>query len=206
MRATASVVKKLVYFYKFCNMQENENLLDEERVENNLENDNDEMELDDIDLLQLEEEKEDYEAKYKNVLAELQKSNSEKEKMRKALVAHKKKSKSHTNDDDDDLDARLDARLEMRDFYKNNPDASEYKEQIEAYVKKGISRDDALYLLSRKENEAKKSAEPRTVGRTRINVGFQKVTADEYYKMSKSAKEAYEKSSDEHYGELVFKA
>ena len=178
---------------------EKENLLDEETVETDLENnDIDETELDDIDLLQMEEEKPDYEAKYKEL-------HKEHEKMRKAFVAQKKKAKSQT-ETDDDLDARLDARLEMRDFYKNNPEAVDHKEEIEAYTKKGISRDDALYLLSRKENEAKKSAEPRTVGRTRINAGFQKVTADEYYKMSKSAKEAYDKSSDENYGELVFKA
>ncbi|MGP1582957.1 MAG: hypothetical protein ACTTH6_01875 [Candidatus Altimarinota bacterium] len=180
-------------------------MLDEERAENDLENDNDEMELDDIDLLQLEEEKEDYEAKYNNVLAELQKSNSEKEKMRKALVAHKKKSKSHTNDDDDDLDARLDARIEMLDFYKNNPDAVDHKEEIEAYQKKGVSREDALFLIERKSGESKKTSETRVVGRSKVNVGFQKVSADEYLKMSASAQQNYNKTSEEEYGELVFK-
>ena len=177
---------------------ENENLLDEETVETDLENnDIDETELDDIDLLQMEEEKPDYEAKYKEL-------HKEHEKMRKAFVAQKKKAKSQT-ETDDDLDARLDARLEMRDFYKNNPDASEYKEEIEAYTKKGISRDDALYLLPRKENEAKKSAEPRTVGRTRVNAGFQKISSNEYHSLSITAQDNYIKACEQEFGELVFK-
>lgn len=131
---------------------ENEEMLDEERAENYLEDgDEENFDLDDIDLLQLEEEKEDYEAKYKEL-------HKEHEKMRKALVAQKKKSKLRTNDEDDDLDAKLDARLEMRDFYKNNPDASDYKEEIEAYAKKGISRDDAYFLSTRKQEENKEKA------------------------------------------------
>lgn len=180
-------------------MQENENLLDEERVENNLKNNNDEMELDDIDLLQLEEEEEDYKSKYEKLFAEH-------EKTRKALVSYKKankKSKQNT-DFDDDLDARLDARLEMRDFYKNNPNASEYKEKIEDYVKKWLSRDDALYLLSRDEVEAKKSAEPKTIGRARVNTGFKKISANEFYKMTPKAQEDYMNNSIDEYGELLF--
>lgn len=176
---------------------ENENLLDEETVETDLENhDIDETELDDIDLLQMEEEKPDYEAKYKEL-------HKEHEKMRKAFVAQKKKAKSQT-ETDDDLDARLDARLAMREFYKDNPDAIDLKDKIEDYAKKGISREDALYLLSRDKEEAKKTAESRTTGRARIKAGFQKISASEFYKMSSKAQENYIASSLEEYGELSF--
>lgn len=182
-------------------MQDNKNQLDEERVETDLDHDTDEGEyddLDDIDLLQMEEQKEDYESKYKSLL-------SEHDKLRKAFVKQKKASKAQKNTStDDDLDARLDARLEMREFYKNNPDAVDLKEKIEDYAKKGISRDDALYLLSRNTAEAKQSAEPKTVGRPRIKTGFQKVTADEYLKMSEKSQVNYLKASEEEYGELVF--
>ncbi|MBB1554614.1 hypothetical protein HG442_004400 [Candidatus Gracilibacteria bacterium] len=176
---------------------EKENLLDEERVETNLENnDIDETELDDIDLLQMEEEKPDYEAKYKELHAEH-------EKMRKAFVAQKKKAKSQT-ETDDDLDARLDARLAMREFYKDNPDAVDLKEKIEDYVNKGISREDALYLLSRDKAEAKKTAESRTAGRSRVNTGFKKLSADEYLKLSGKAQASYLEESEKEFGELVF--
>nr|DAP93302.1 MAG TPA: hypothetical protein [Caudoviricetes sp.] len=176
---------------------ENENLLDEETVETDLENnDIDETELDDIDLLQLEEEKPDYEAKYKEL-------HKEHEKMRKAFVAQKKKAKSQA-ETDDDLDARLDARLAMREFYKDNPDAIDLKDKIEDYAKKGISREDALYLLSRDKVEAKKTAESRTTGRARINAGFKKLSADEYLKLSRKAQASYLEESEKEFGELAF--
>jgi|GEM_PF-1780887 hypothetical protein len=175
-------------------------MLDEERAENDLENEEfDETELDDIDLLQMEEEETDYKAKYEQLFAEHQKT-------KKALVREKKERKAKTRSDDaDDIDARLDARLEMRDFYKNNPEAVDHKEEIEAYQKKGVSREDALYLIERKSGESKKTSETRVVGRSKVNVGFQKVSADEYLKMSASAQQNYNKTSEEEYGELVFK-
>lgn len=177
----------------------NEELLDEERVETDLEeNDQEEYNLDDIDLIQLEEEENDYKQKYEKLLADH-------DKMRKAFVAQKKSSKkAQKSEPVDDIDAKLDARLEMRDFYKNNPDASEYKEEIEAYQKKGISRDDALTLISMKASKEKKSAEPNVVGRSRVNKGFGKVSSEEYMKMSPSAQKAYMKASTEEFGELVF--
>jgi hypothetical protein len=50
---------------------------------------------------------------------------------------------------DDNLESRIEAKL---DFYQTNPQAKEFKADIEGYVGKGLNRDEAMKLVYANKN------------------------------------------------------
>lgn len=69
-------------------------------------------------------------------------------KAEKKLVEFKKAKKTSELKDSEDL---IEAKLIERDFYRDNPEFKDYREEVSSYVKKWLSYDEAASLVKTKD-------------------------------------------------------
>lgn len=124
------------------------------------------------------------------------------EKAEKALVELKKQVKSAPKSQED-----VRAVLAEEKFYDKNPDAESYRKEIESYFKKWIKREDALYLVSKKDTEINKTREiySKSLVWSSNNDWLAIVSIDTFDNMTPQSQEEYTKKMTSKYGKIKFK-
>lgn len=155
--------------------------------------DNNEDEIDDADT---EDENE-------LTVEDYQKEKARREKAEKALVELKKQVK-HTPKSNDDVRAIL----AEEKFYDKNPEAEPYRKEIEAFVKKWLSRDDWLLLATKKDAEVERTREvywKSLVWWKWVSEWTWIVSMEQFDSMTSSAQDDYMQKMTKQYGKVKFK-
>lgn len=130
------------------------------------------------------------------------KEKQRREKAEKALVELKKQIKTAPKSTED-----VRAVLAEEKFYDKTPEAESYRKEIEAYFKKGISRDEALILVTRKDKEVERTRQVywKSLVWTWVTTDLAPVTVDVFDKMTPQSQEEYTKKMTSKYGKVRYK-
>jgi len=124
-----------------------------ESLTENSENLSEDTETTDLDLFDDDSSQEEDDA-HENIDWEARAKKAEKK------IVDLKKSKSSTPD----IDSLLEEKIATREFYKENPEAKALEKEIQGYTKKGISLEEAFYIVQKKQK-----GEDRTAKQERSN-------------------------------------
>lgn len=92
-------------------------------------------------------------------------------------------------------------------FYEKNPEAEPYRKQLESYVKKWLTRDEALILVSRQDKEIEKTKEVywKPLVWWGATQDISAVSVDVFDKMTSKQQEEYTNKMTSKYGKVKFK-
>ena len=168
-----------------------------------LENRNEENE----ELEENEEEQEnEEEISYEQAL-EWKKKAERLEKAEKKIVEFKKQSKKK---DDTPINSKEELKqlLAEERFYDKNPEASQYKEKIEEYQKKGLWLDEAYFLASRNDKDVEWNREiywKWLVKWNQIKEDMSVVSLDAFDRMTPEQQEHYSDKMTKKYWKIKLK-
>ena len=110
-------------------------------------------------------------------------------KAEEKIVSSKREAKkSKPNAEPNDYESIIEKKFIEREFYKENPEANELKDKIDEFVEKGVSHSDALFLLTRDNQEAQVNQQHAnaTVISWTVKTDSAEVTRDDLGKLSQS--------------------
>lgn len=130
------------------------------------------------------------------------KEKQRREKAEKALVELKKANKQTPKSSDD-----VRAILAEEKFYDKNSEAEAYRKEIESYVKKWLSRDEAYLIVSHKDNEIQKTRDVywKSLIWKWDNSWIAIISIDDFDKMTPKSQEEYTNKMTSKYGKIKFK-
>ena len=173
-----------------------------------------EMENQDLEdqIEDLEEQAQDFEEvnEWELTVDDYNKLKREHEKATKKLVELKKQLKAQPKQSVEDLDTLLERKLEVKEFYKNNPEASEFKDLIDKELKENpklsIQKAYKMVMLDNEELINNRAVYwDSLISWKQGWESFSVVNSDTYLNMSFRDRKEYEKKSQSKYWEVRFK-
>lgn len=176
-----------------------------------LEKENEDLEIQELDLDEWESQEN---LQYNTIdltVDDYNKLKKEHEKATKKLVELKKQLKTYPAQNNiEDIDALLEKKLEVKEFYKSNPDAIEFKEKIEAEMKDNpklsIQKAYRSIMLDNEDLFNNRAVYWESfISWKQSWDNFSVINSDTYLNMPLAQRREYEKKSQAKYWEVKFK-
>lgn len=174
-----------------------------------------EMENQDLEdqIEDLEETTQDFEEveEWELTVDDYNKLKREHEKATKKLVELKKQLKAQPKTQSvDDVDTLIERKLEVKDFYRNNPDAKEFKELIEKEMQENpkltIQKAYKMVMIDKEDLLNNRAVYWESLISWKQGwESFSVVNSDTYLNMNYSQRKEYEQKSTQKYWEVRFK-
>lgn len=174
-----------------------------------------EMENQDLEdqIEDLEETTQDFEEveEWELTVDDYNKLKREHEKATKKLVELKKQLKAQPKTQSvDDVDTLIERKLEVKDFYRNNPDAKEFKELIEKEMQENpkltIQKAYKMVMIDNEDLLNNRAVYWESLISWKQGwESFSVVNSDTYLNMNYSQRKEYEQKSTQKYWEVRFK-
>lgn len=176
-----------------------------------------ELEMDNQDLEDqiedLEETTQDFEEveEWELTVDDYNKLKREHEKATKKLIALKKQLKAQPKTQSvDDVDTLIERKLEVKEFYRNNPDAKEFKELIEKEMQENpkltIQKAYKMVMIDNEDLLNNRAVYWESLISWKQGwESFSVVNSDTYLNMNYSQRKEYEQKSTQKYWEVRFK-